>query len=559
LPTTLDKPPAYQSARKTGSTPLWTTVQRRHGRPERRVILEADDLGLTYSFSEGIRRAHLQGCLASTCLRANGYAYDHAVHRVLADCPRLGVGVHLCLNEGECVAEAGRVPHLLDSGQRFRHGYLWLIRVARSPVGRLHIERELRAQIEKTLDNGVHIDHLNSHQHVHMIPPIFGITCRLAAEYGISGIRLAREPAYLAPGLAKRLTPLANANYIKHVLLNRFAQVDAPVARESGLATTGCFVGVNYSGRMDLGTVAAGLEAADGGSVEVLLHPTLGPDPRDVAYPAAYLRDYVAAPQRAVELATLTSAALPDLLRRHNWTITGFADLATRRRRGPWPETAPQVPERIRRLCNGTVVTGPPWVSDAHADARAFTQLVAARLVPGQRVLDLGTGTGICAICVAKLGYQVVASDVSAAAVRCADDNAARNGVSFELCRSDLLESVDGRFDLIAFNLPYNFAPDTWAANLAKNLLRRITWVRRHSGRSMPAAIRKFHQRLLRRLIDQAPEHLERSGEVLLHVFKSEVGPLTDVLPAEADVEILRHADLTANGTVGLSIRLERR
>ena len=557
--TTLDNAPEARSS--PGPAVMHRrTAWPRSGRPGwakgRWVILEADDLGLAYAFNEGIRQAHLDGYLTSTCLRANGYAYDHAVTGVLPACPRLGVGVHLCLNEGRCVAPAGEVSHLIACGQQLRRGYLWLIRLARSSAGRLQIEREFRAQIERILSDGVSVDHLNSHQHVHMIPRIFRLTCRLAAEYGIPCVRLAREPAYLAPGLVRRIAPLTSANYVKHLLLNRFAGVDAAAAREYGLRTTDHFVGVNYTGQMDLGAIAAGLEAAGGGSVEILLHPTTGPDRRDVAYAAGYLRGYVAAPRRAVEHKTLTSPALAAWLGSRNWKTASFADWAEQQELDLLPETTPQVPERVRRLCSTLPVTNPAWVSAALPDARAFVQLAITQVRPGRRVLDLGTGTGICAICLAKLGQQVVAADLSAAAVRCANGNAARNGVSFECYRSDLLESVEGRFDLIVFNLPYNIARDTWAANLAKNLLRRVSWIRRNSGCSMPTAVRRFHQRLVRRLMDQVRDCLNPGGEVLLHVFESEVGDLIEVLPPGVDLRILRHPDLAASGSVGLGIRI---
>ena len=54
-------------------------------------------------------------------------------------------------------------------------------------------------------------------------------------------------------------------------------------------------------------------------------------------------------------------------------------------------------------------VRTPPWVSAACADARAFAGVVAERVRPGQRVLDLGTGTGLLAIVLAKAGIDVVA------------------------------------------------------------------------------------------------------------------------------------------------------
>ncbi len=523
-------------------------------RSRRSIILEADDLGLLYAFNEGIRHAWQQGILTSTCLRANGYAYEHAVHEVLPACEGIGVGIHLCLNEGEPVSDARRVPLLLRQGS-LRPGYIWLMRAARTSAALRQIERELRAQIEKVLADGLGVDHLNSHQHVHMIPAIFRLTCRLAREYGIPAIRLVREVPYAAGGPYKRVQPLFNSNYAKHLLLNRFALVNESPARRFGLAATDYFVGVNYTASMTLATVLDGLKAAPYGSVEVLLHPAIGPDPRDVRYPVVSLGRYVAAPQRAVELRTLGMPELTDFLQRETWMTTNFSALSQVHRLHQPRESAPVVPEDVRRVCESVVVQGPPWVSAAHDDSRVFAQLVVTCIVPGQRALDVGTGTGIIAIALAACGHQVDAIDISRAAVRTAVANAARNNVSFRCSRSDLLGSVEGRYDLIAFNPPYNFAPDTFASNFAKNLIRRIPWVRRNSGLAIPRIVLRFHQQLIERLVRQAPAHLTPGGRILVHAYESEVGALMHVLPDGSDVEILSHAGLS-NRTVGMLVRL---
>ena len=521
----------------------------------RTVILHADDLGLLYAFNEGIRRAHLDGHLTSTSLRANGQAYDHAIRDVLPDCPRLGVGIHLCLNEGPSVAPPDDVPLLLGPDRSFRTGYRWLMKLARSQAGRGQIEREFRAQIERVLADGVRLDHFDSHQHVHMIPDVFWITCRLARDYDVACLRLVREPAYAVGPLARKLEPLVNTNRVKHLLLNRFARLNAPVAREFGLVTPDYFVGVNYAGRMDVNTVVAGLTAARYGTVEVLLHPTVGPDPRDTDYPAGYLRGYVASPHRARELQALRSTELAEFLANQRWGTATFADSANAWHRRRPEQTTIHIDERVRRLSKTLPLSNPPWVSAAEADARAFAQLVLSQVQPGQRVLDLGTGTGLLAVCLAKLGHHVVATDLSAAAVRTALANAARNGVSFECYRSDLLNSAKGRFDVIAFNPPYNFRPDTFAVNVAKNLLRRVPRVRRTIGEAIPPPVLRFHQQLLKQLLDQAPDHLNPGGAVLLHVFECEVDALINVLPADADFKLLRHPDLAAHGTAALCVR----
>lgn len=65
------------------------------------LIIHADDLGLQYCFNHGILKGHQEGLLTSTCLRANGLALDHALTEVIAACPQLGIGAHICLNEGQ--------------------------------------------------------------------------------------------------------------------------------------------------------------------------------------------------------------------------------------------------------------------------------------------------------------------------------------------------------------------------------------------------------------------------------------------------------------------------
>jgi len=328
MPTTIDSLPppprtAPTSATRTDAAPRRLSDPMRAGR--RPLILEADDLGLLHAFNEAIRTAHQNGCLSSTGLRANGYAYEHAIGQVLPDCPALGVGIHLCLNEAYPVAPRHRVPRLLARDGNLRSGFGWLIKLARTEAGRQQIERELRAQIERVLADGIQPDHLNSHMHVHLIPPIFRLTCRLANEYGITCVRTVREPFHTAGQAAKHIQPLLNTNCVKHLLLNHFAVRNAAVAGEFGIHTLDHFVGVNYTGHMDYDTVTAGLAATAGGSVEVLLHPALGPDPRDRHHTSPLYQAYISAPQRRVEFQTLISRELRQRLHRDNWAITTFA------------------------------------------------------------------------------------------------------------------------------------------------------------------------------------------------------------------------------------------
>jgi release factor glutamine methyltransferase len=78
-------------------------------------------------------------------------------------------------------------------------------------------------------------------------------------------------------------------------------------------------------------------------------------------------------------------------------------------------------------------------------------------LMPGARVLDLGTGSGVGAISAAGKASQVVASDINPHAVRCAQINVLLNGVEqrVEVLQADLFDGLSGPFDVVLFNPPY--------------------------------------------------------------------------------------------------------
>lgn len=87
---------------------------------------------------------------------------------------------------------------------------------------------------------------------------------------------------------------------------------------------------------------------------------------------------------------------------------------------------------------------------------------VLAEVRESDRVLDMGTGSGVNAILAAGTARRVLAVDVNPVAVAAARDNAAANGVAdrVEVRESDVFGAVDGEFDLIVFDPPYRwFAP----------------------------------------------------------------------------------------------------
>jgi predicted glycoside hydrolase/deacetylase ChbG (UPF0249 family) len=138
-----------------------------------RLIVTADDAGLDPGMTAGIIEAHRHGIVTACSVVANGVDFDDTAAR-LRDVPSLEIGVHLTLVE----------ERALTTGEAMPSSYIrFLLAKRRDPEG------ELRAQIDRVLDAGFHVTHLNGHQHLHLLPRIFAIVEQLARDYRISYIR----------------------------------------------------------------------------------------------------------------------------------------------------------------------------------------------------------------------------------------------------------------------------------------------------------------------------------------------------------------------------------
>jgi len=88
-----------------------------------------------------------------------------------------------------------------------------------------------------------------------------------------------------------------------------------------------------------------------------------------------------------------------------------------------------------------------------------FAQQLGPRLIPARaRVLDMGTGSGVCALVAARHAGHVAAVDISAQAVRCARINVLMNHCEerVRVIEGDLFAPLGGdRFDAILFNPPF--------------------------------------------------------------------------------------------------------
>ena len=114
----------------------------------------------------------------------------------------------------------------------------------------------------------------------------------------------------------------------------------------------------------------------------------------------------------------------------------------------------------------GLTLVVPPHVQVIESTSDVLGQVVLDEVKQGERVLDMGTGSGVNAILAATRGAEVVAVDLNPHAVEAARSNAERNGVAdrISIRRSDLFAEVEGRFDLVVFDPPFRWMkPRDWA------------------------------------------------------------------------------------------------
>ena len=146
----------------------------------KQLIVNADDLGLTPAVNRGVVRAFQRGIVTSASLLVTGSAFEAAVALARQN-PELDIGLHLALVEERSVLGPDVLPTLVDETGRFpRTSTEFIRRAILGGINWLEVEREIAAQIALFQETGLRLSHLDSHQHLHMFPPVFQIVRRLA-------------------------------------------------------------------------------------------------------------------------------------------------------------------------------------------------------------------------------------------------------------------------------------------------------------------------------------------------------------------------------------------
>jgi predicted glycoside hydrolase/deacetylase ChbG (UPF0249 family) len=237
----------------------------------RRLVVNADDLGLTVGVNNGIFDAHDRGILTSASVFANAGATDDALTRARRR-PSLGVGGHLTLVDGRPTLPAARVPTLIEDDGRFYHSWKpFIVACLRGRISLVEVEQELTAQVVRLLSAGVRLTHLDAHKHVHAYPPIFAIVVRLAGRFRIPVVRVPFERWPNVDGaIGQRRTVARQA--LMNAAMWPWAWRDYRRAAGAGVRTPN-FIGRAHTGVLTAATLTAMVSRLPEGVTELMVHP----------------------------------------------------------------------------------------------------------------------------------------------------------------------------------------------------------------------------------------------------------------------------------------------
>ena len=283
----------------------------------RRLIVNADDFGLTAGVNRAIAEAHDQGVVTSATLMANGAAFEDAV-RCAQSRPQLSVGCHVVLVDGSPVLNPQEIPNLTCRDGRFQQSLTnFAVRAISGRIDAGEVEAEATAQIRKLQSAGVAVSHVDTHKHTHILPAVLKPLLRAARACGVRAVRNPFEPAPLSL-LAKR--PSMWKQYFQVKTLGGLARTSRSAVAAAELLTPDGTVGIVATGALDERLFANRMDNLPEGTWELVCHP--GYNDAALGSIRTRLRQ-----SRAVELRLLTSPEARESLMRNGIQLISYREL----------------------------------------------------------------------------------------------------------------------------------------------------------------------------------------------------------------------------------------
>ena len=295
----------------------------------RRLIVNADDFGLTGGVNRAIAEAHEQGIVTSATLMANGRAFNDAVTTARSfgtEEKTFSIGCHIVLLDGEPVVSAEAVPSLLQPGARngrprFRDTLGdFALAALTGRIKPAEVEAEAAAQMQRIQAAGIRLSHFDAHKHAHLFPAILQPLLRAARSLGVPAVRNPFGRVFPLP--LDRLLRKSNlwTRFAEMSVLRSFAGTFRKQVQAHGLRTTDGSIGVLVTGVLDLELFTTIAAAIPEGTWEFVCHP--GYNDAELDGIRTRLRQ-----SRAQELELLTSAGAKQALRQGGIELISYHEL----------------------------------------------------------------------------------------------------------------------------------------------------------------------------------------------------------------------------------------
>jgi len=275
----------------------------------RRLIINADDLGINAQRSHGIFQCIEFGVVTSASLTPNASDSDRAAKHARER--GVQAGLHLTLTAEYPLSKAEHVPSLLHMNGMFLDAEKLWSALESGAVKDEDLEREVRTQIEWCFDAYGAPSHIDSHDHIHLHPRVAQALLPLLERYGI---RFVRIPFETLPPYGYE-TPDALLHEAEQINLRALAIRDAYTG--SGIASTDHFRGLTLLGNASLKNLRHVLGRLPEGTTELMVHPS-----SQVTYGTPFDLD----PQRQTELRMLLDPTIRDLCAERKIELISFSE-----------------------------------------------------------------------------------------------------------------------------------------------------------------------------------------------------------------------------------------
>jgi chitin disaccharide deacetylase len=283
-----------------------------------RLIINADDLGLTSGVNRAIENACRSGAVTSATLMANSRAFNEAA-AMARNLPQLNIGCHIVLVDGEPVTHG--LKSLTDGTSKFISSIKsFAVAAIRKQLSQEEIQREAEAQICRIQSAGINLTHVDTHKHTHIFPHVLKPVLLAAKACGIRAIRNPFEPARAWPKTLVAGRPGLWTRAMEVAMLGKFSGYFRKTVEAESISTTDGAVGVIVTGSLDQTALTKTIEALPEGTWELVCHP--GYMDADLQGAGTRLLN-----SRQVELEALESEQTMQVIKKRGIELISYADL----------------------------------------------------------------------------------------------------------------------------------------------------------------------------------------------------------------------------------------